>query len=65
MVKNKDNSEESPDDKKATSPPACEVGGLPWGLLRLLGYAFSPSWLSSIKDILRFLDSNLRATYLP
>jgi len=29
MVRNKDNSEERPDDKKATSLPACEVVGLP------------------------------------
>ena len=28
MVRKKDNSEERPDDKKATSLPACEVVGL-------------------------------------
>lgn len=31
MVRKKDNSEERPDDKKATSLPACEVVGLPGG----------------------------------
>lgn len=31
MVRNKENSEERPDDKKATSLPACEVVGLPGG----------------------------------